>query len=320
MKVTAAAALNDLRQLQPEQLFARASAVLPPWIAGLLVVGLAWKLALLTWALVPQGDPRPVAKPPAGVPELTTDAQAATSDRVVQEIVPQHLFGVFTKDTVPVKKDTDDLPVSDAFKLLGVYYSADPRNSTAIIADERGDADVYSIGQALGRGSKLTAIEATRVAIDTEKGPQRVELPQEGDTPSSGPSRAAVRAPVRREPPPGSQTSEIEDSLAAAIAPTVQPLTELIRPQPVYSDGKQLGYRVYPGRNRQQFTKLGLKPGDLVTQINGAALDDPARGMEIFKVLEDGGQVSVTVERDGQSQVIVLDASTINSLAEPAEE
>jgi general secretion pathway protein C len=319
MKVTAAAALNDLRQLQPEQLFVRASAVLPPWIAGVLVVGLAWKLAMLTWALVPQGDPRPVAKPPAGSPELTTDASAASAGRVVDDIIGQHVFGVFTKDAVVVRKDTDDLPVSDLYKLLGVYYSADPRNSTAIIADERGDADVYSIGQALGRGAKLTAIEPTRIAIDTEKGPQRVELPQEGDSPHAGPARAAARAPVRREPPPGSQTNEIEDAMNAAVAQQT-PVTELIRPQPVFADGKQLGYRVYPGRNRQQFTKLGLKPGDLVTQINGAALDDPARGMEIFKVLEDGGQVSVTVERDGQPQVIVLDSSTISSLAEPSNE
>ena len=119
-----------------------------------------------------------------------------------------------------------------------------------------------------------------------------------------------------REPPPGSQTNELEAALAAAP----HQLSELIRPQPVFADGKQLGYRVYPGRNRAQFTKLGLKPGDLVTQINGAPLDDPARGLEIFKVLEEGGQVSVTVERDGQPQVITLDANSLNALGEAADE
>ena len=123
----------------------------------------------------------------------------------------------------------------------------------------------------------------------------------------AAPLRSTLR---RREPIAGSQTNELNEMLAAAP----QQLTELIRPQPVFADGKQLGYRVYPGRNRQQFTKLGLKPGDLVTQINGAALDDPARGLEIFRALEEGSQVSVTVERDGQPQVLVLDSATLNSL------
>jgi general secretion pathway protein C len=315
MKVTAAA-LNDLRHLPPEQLFTRASGVLPPWVASLLVVGLAWKLALLTWALVPQGDPRPVAAPPAGSATLATDAPAPGQ---VEKIVPQHLFGEYKPDAVQESPAAVDLPVSATFKLLGVYYSSDPKFSSAIISDERGDADVYSVGMALARGAKLSSIEPTRVVIQRGESFEKVELPQEADAGGGGaaPNRMAARpAPARREPPAGSQTAQLQDVLNSAP----QPLTELIRPQPVFADGKQLGYRVYPGRNRQQFTKLGLKPGDLVTQINGAPLDDPARGLEIFKVLEEGSQVSVTVERDGQPQTIVLDSNMLNSLTEPADQ
>ena len=66
-------------------------------------------------------------------------------------------------------------------------------------------------------------------------------------------------------------------------------ITEIIRPQPVFANGQQRGYRVYPGRNRQQFSKLGLMPGDLVTAINGTPLDDPARGMEILQSIEQRG-------------------------------
>ena len=85
----------------------------------------------------------------------------------------------------------------------------------------------------------------------------------------------------------------------------------MIRPQPVFKDGQQQGYRVYPGRQRQQFAQLGLRPGDLVTQINGMALNDPARGMEIFRGLADATSVSVTVERNGQMEVLTLDTSTL---------
>jgi len=84
-----------------------------------------------------------------------------------------------------------------------------------------------------------------------------------------------------------------------------------VRPQPVFANGVQRGYRVYPGRNRQQFAKLGLQPGDLVLSINGTPLDDPQRGMEIFNTIGTSDRVSVTVERNGQSQELTLNTAQI---------
>ena len=84
-----------------------------------------------------------------------------------------------------------------------------------------------------------------------------------------------------------------------------------MRPQPVFANGVQRGYRVYPGRNRQQFAKLGLQPGDLVLSINGTPLDDPQRGMEIFNTIGTSDRVSVTVERNGQSQELMLNTAQI---------
>ena len=50
-------------------------------------------------------------------------------------------------------------------------------------------------------------------------------------------------------------------------------LDQVMRTVPSYDNaaGKLRGFRAYPGRNRAIFNKLGLKPGDLVTAINGQA-------------------------------------------------
>jgi general secretion pathway protein C len=88
--------------------------------------------------------------------------------------------------------------------------------------------------------------------------------------------------------------------------------SEIVRPQPVFANGVQRGYRVYPGRNRQQFAKLGLRPGDLVTSINGTPLDDPARGIEIFKTMGASDRVTVTVERNGQPQELTLNMAQLS--------
>jgi general secretion pathway protein C len=87
----------------------------------------------------------------------------------------------------------------------------------------------------------------------------------------------------------------------------------------VFANGQQRGYRVYPGRNREQFSKLGLMPGDMVTAINGTPLDDPARGMEILQSMNSATQVTVTVERNGQSTQVNINNALVAAEAAAAE-
>jgi type II secretory pathway component PulC len=54
-----------------------------------------------------------------------------------------------------------------------------------------------------------------------------------------------------------------------------------------------------------------LRPGDLIKDIDGQALNDPTQAMQIFQSLGSSDQVSVTVERNGQPQVIVLRTSQL---------
>ena len=89
-------------------------------------------------------------------------------------------------------------------------------------------------------------------------------------------------------------------------------LADVIRPTPYYVSGQMQGFRVYPGRDRKQFAALGLRPGDLVKDVDGAALTDPAQATQIFQGLGDKEQVSVTVERNGQPEVIVLSTSQLS--------
>ena len=68
---------------------------------------------------------------------------------------------------------------------------------------------------------------------------------------------------------------------------------------------------MYPGRDRRQFAALGLRPGDLITDIDGQALSDTTQAMQIFQSLGDASEVSVTVERDGNPEVIILRTSQL---------
>jgi general secretion pathway protein C len=90
-------------------------------------------------------------------------------------------------------------------------------------------------------------------------------------------------------------------------------LNEVMRTVPSYDNkaGRLRGFRAYPGRNRTAFSKLGLKPGDLVTAINGTPLDDPQRSQEVFNTIQTSEHATVTVERAGQRQDITLNVSQV---------
>jgi type II secretory pathway component PulC len=70
-----------------------------------------------------------------------------------------------------------------------------------------------------------------------------------------------------------------------------------MRPTPYFVNGKIQGYRVYAGSDRQTFISLGLRPGDLVTEIDGQPLVDSTVAIELFGKAASGQPVQLSVLR-----------------------
>ena len=90
-------------------------------------------------------------------------------------------------------------------------------------------------------------------------------------------------------------------------------LSEIIRPQPHFADGQLKGYRIYPGKQRRTFAELGFRPGDLATSINGVPLTNPEQSTNLLRGFDQGGQVTVSVERNGIPEVITIDLDQFGS-------
>ncbi len=170
--------------------------------------------------------------------------------------------------------------------------------SVAIIADGGNKEEVYTIGSAVINGAKLHAVYADRVVLNENGVLTNLKLPK--DFPEGAPTIARRNTTAAIRPATNTQ------SIQSVVAQNVSQLSDVIRPTPYFVDGQQQGYRVYPGRNRAQFTALGLRPGDLVKDIDGQSLSDPAQAMKIFQTLGNSSEVSVTVERNGQPEIIIL--------------
>ena len=290
--------------MPPAQIWAEASRVLPPWVSLLLVILIGWQLARAAWLLVP-GPATPELPPVQPVARTTTAAPASATN--VDAIINAHLFGVpGAQEPELALVEQEDAPDTQLrLELRGTVAATDEDRALAIIAERGGEEKVYFVGDAVPGGATLHAVYLDRVLLRRAGRLEALRLPRSDETPA--PRRAA--APTRSRTPATASTRAT--TIQEVVSRNPASLTEVIRPQPVFKDGRQQGYRVYPGRQRQQFAQLGLRPGDLVTQINGMSLDDPARGMEIFRSLADATSVTLTVDRNGQVEMLTLDTSVL---------
>ncbi len=282
---------------------------LPAVVALILVVAIAWQLARIVWMLVPGsplGDTVDVAPPAGAIGAGRRQPQAQAN---VEAIAGAHLFGEASADdlpTVPIERPDADLEETTlALTLKGTMAGNDNRLTVAIIADNRNEEKIYTIGDAVVAGATLHAVYTDRVVLNRNGNLEALKLPK--DLPTSS-------APTRRQTSVNRAVSSdaSSQSIQNVITQNATKLADVIRPTPYFVGGQQQGYRVYPGRDRKQFAALGLRPGDLIKDIDGAALTDPQQAMQIFQNLGSADQVSVTVERNGQPQVLVLSTSQLN--------
>jgi general secretion pathway protein C len=297
--------LTALVSMDGNSALSAANRLLPPWASLLLVIAIAWQIARIIWMLVPGPAAGDGIQVPATIPSARV--QAAASD--IQAIVASHMFGLADEESVdvtPAPVEDDNLSDTRLTNLLlkGTVASDIAEFSVAIIADGNNEEKVYAIDDPIGSGAKLHAVYADRVVLNENGVLTNLKLPREF---SEG-------APVqtRRTTNRVRQTSNDSQSIQAIVSQNLTKLSDVIRPTPYFVNGQQSGYRVYPGRDRQQFSSLGLRPGDLIKDIDGQSLTDPTQAMQIFQSLGTADQVTVTVERNGQPETIVLKTSQLD--------
>jgi general secretion pathway protein C len=269
----------------------------PRLVSFVLATLIALQLAQLAYALLakPLKSPQPVLA--AGAPR----PQNPGVD--VQSVINAHLFGVAVID--PGVQDPANAPQSSAnLVLAGTIATQDPKHGVAIISDGGGPSKVYSVGERVA-GASLYSVYMNRVVLDRGGQLETVLLPRV--------LLAGRGANVARRPGADPRTAAAVDNIRRMVQQDPSILDQVMRTVASYDNaaGKLRGFRAYPGRNRQIFAKLGLKPGDLVTAINGTQLDDPQRSQEVFNTIQTSDRVTVTIERGGAKQDISLNIAQI---------
>jgi general secretion pathway protein C len=269
----------------------------PHFVSLLLAALIAVEVARIAVALVsgPVKSPRPV---------IAASMQARPSARTgvnAQAVATAHLFGQAVAD--PTTQDPNNAPLSSAnLVLAGTIATQDPKRGIAIINDG-GPSKVYAVGENVN-GATLYSVYLDHVILDRGGTLETLLLPRLLVGGTRGPMRAG---------PVIARTTAAVDNVRRLVQQDPGLLDQVMRTVPSYDNaaGKLRGFRAYPGRNRNIFNKLGLKPGDLVTAINGQPLDDPQHSQEVFNTIQSSNTVTVSVERGGQKQDITLNVAQV---------
>jgi general secretion pathway protein C len=306
ISLDAAKRLAAWKDQPPEQWLKLANRYLPPAITAVLVLAIAYGLAELTWLIVPSTPPD--SPPPPVVAARTAAAAPATAN--YGSLASWHPFGVAPKvSATPVVATLDAPDTTLSLVLNGVQGYEDATDGYAFISSGRGEQKLYHAGATIegANGATLHSVYPDRVLIDRGGHVETLRFPEPQDL-----GRAAAPTARLAPPPPQNPTG----SLREVISANASRITDVIRAVPHVDGDRMIGYRVTPARNREAFAALGLEPGDVLTEVNGTALTDPASSLQVFESLGEASMATVTVLRNGSPQVVVIDMTQVQNIAE----
>lgn len=280
---------------------------LQPWLPRLLplanialVILIGLMAARVFWLLWPQ-TPGAIAAAVASQPGPTSTSGATVN---VDLIAAAHLFGTEADHSAAVRQIIQAPETRLNLTLTGIVASNDGRESRALIQNAQGERP-YAIGDTIVDQVKLHAIYTNRVILDRGGRFETLTLEREK-------LRQAAKQAAQAQTPSGN--SELLDAdLAADLAVLrrkilQQPslMADYLRLQPERQGGSLVGYRVFPGPERALFQRVGLRPGALVTQVNGVPLTDPSQALKMLGELARAPRITLTVKRGGHARTITV--------------
>ncbi len=290
-------------------------------LLALLALWAVLALSRLVWALLPGADSSVPADTVVLNPVPSRGAASGADSIDIDRLRAWHLFGeagaeaevAVVEEVATAASDREGIEKGARetrldLKLRGILASTEAGQGHAII-EHKSRQDVYAVEDKLPVSGQvvLAKVMPGQVVLDNAGTYELLVLFEGsnlGTQLTSTPGSAVKRRPSRG----GGATEQIDkrsDPQATALAQSYrdrlyqnpQSLAEVVSVSAVREDGELLGYRIGPGKDPGQFEQLGFKPGDLVTGINGIALNDPANTMRLYQAMRSASEAVFELQR-----------------------
>lgn len=291
--------LRKVHELQLSHAAGRAR--LPLLVALVAGTALVVRVASPLWTTLAPG----AAPEEQAVSSIT--ATNAKPDLALLQSLP--LFDGATASTPAPAAALPALNTALNLRLEGVMLAGDGANHQAVILGSAGRGS-YRVGDSLPGAAnvKVASIARDHVIVDNRGQREALWLYSNGQPASTA---SAVVAPSRATasarpavlagnalsgtasgivPPPGTDER---------VAKTAVRLAEIISVAPEVVNGQLAGYRLAPGLRLKDFVQLGFQTNDIVTAVNGIALNDVANLSKLYGLMDEATEVSFSLLRDG---------------------
>ena len=282
-------------------------------------------LSRLIWALLPASEDTS-GPPPQIINPVTTSRSVGAADPVdIQRMRAWHLFGeagvaapsvqaqpqVVASQRDGIEKGARETRLN--LTLRGIVASTEDGLGHAII-EHQSKQSVYAVEDKLPVSGRVTLAKVMpRQVVLDNGGTYELLVLFEDSRLGTGQAAPPQRSnPIPKSVKKGEQIDKRQDDEATALAVNYrerlykdpQSLAKVVSVSAVREGGQLRGYSIRPGQEKEQFEQLGFKAGDLVTSVNGIALDNPANTMSLYNAMRSAGEVVFELERDEESLTI----------------
>lgn len=261
----------------------------PAILLYLLVVILAYQVAGLTWSVLERHyveRQQTLAVTPSESISQASNAKVANTQKLSQ----LHLFGKMEVTQVARRVPETAPETSLGLVLYGVFTDPDVKQGSAIIGQKSGDQQHYGVDDKVGSGVWLAEVRKDHVLLKRGTSFEMLKFPKE----------VSRGVNIQRTARPSAAVPNLSQEK--------QTFMESVKIIPVFS-GKEKslkGYRILPKSNRTVYNRLGLRPSDIITSINGIALNDQRESMKVIAELVKADEIEVELDRNGQKENKVI--------------
>jgi general secretion pathway protein C len=273
---------------------------LPKLVLGLLILIVASQAAELTWRLIPVPDSAVTTRQ-----QVARKPMASSNNRRKEEglesVAALHLFGEagVAKPEKGIEKKAPETKLN--LTLHGVFVEEDPSLGAAIIGTKGAKQEYFKVGATVMNGVTLQGVFNDRVVLSRNGRSEVLRFPKVS---TSGSLTSTTRRTSSK------QTSATASTALRGYREVFQkePLKifEHVRFIPVRSREGLKGYRILPQKNRELYNKLGIRPSDLVTAVNGVTLTNDREAMKLMQTLKDASTIQVDIVRRGEPQSLTF--------------
>jgi len=167
-----------------------------------------------------------------------------------------------------------------------------------------GELLVAGLGDELPGGRRLHEVRRSEVVLQTRDGGLVTLMLEEGGVParlerSTAPAEAASGGAFQVESL-GENRWRIPKEEAERARSNLNALLKTARMTPNIVDGRTEGFQVVTVQPRSLLAQMGIRPRDVLIQINSVELDSPEKALQIFYQLREARSLSLSLLRNGQ--------------------